>query len=954
MKFKAFSLLVGVLATGMTFAQPKLVESVKAEEGKLVIPYDKYQLDNGLTVILHEDKSDPIVHVNVTYHVGSARETPGKSGFAHFFEHMMFQGSDHVGDDQHFKIVQRAGGDMNGTTNRDRTNYFETLPSNYLETALWLEADRMGFLLDAVTKDAFENQRATVKNEKGQNYLSAPYGTLGEVTDQNLYPVGHPYSWPTIGFTDDLDSANASDLKNFFLRWYGPNNAILTIAGDFDKEATLKLVEKYFGGIKQGPTVKKQIVPRPVIPNDKYSTIEDQVFFPLTQFVYPSVPNYHRDEPALDMLASILGGGNNSLFYKNFVKTEKAIQVQVANPCFELSGEFTIVVVAYPDQTLEDTEQEIRKTLGDFEAEILRGGNIDELLLQAKAEMKTQMISGMETVGGKAGQLASWHYLLGRPFNVQDDLDRYDAVTVEDLNRVWAKYIKNKKAVITNVVPYVPAPGEKMSDFEKVSNNPLAGQKRPNPAEYEGLTYVKAEDSFDRSVQPAPADPKPAVVPEFYRTKFDNGLSVIGTQTSELPLVGMMINMSGGHIMDDKGFEDGTAMLTAMMMNEGTEGYTSEEMGAKLKKLGTFLGVDAGPSSITISMRTMEANAQESAKMLEEVLMKPRFDEKDFKRVKKQLLESIKNQRTNSSLMASKAFTNLMYGNTVLGRYYTGTYETVEKIKLEDVKRFYKESFSPNLARVVVVGSKNEAEMMPMLEFLKNWENKNIQLPEITQFPEYEGPQILLIDKPAAPQSQIRIGYLAHPYDYNGEFFKSNVMNFALGGNFSSRINMNLREEKGYTYGARSGFSGNEYPGPFSAGASVGDTVTELAVEEFMKEITNYRENGITQDELEFTKSSLLLSDILNYESSWQKGAFLDRIVRYDLPSDFIKQQEDIVTNMTKADIDKIAKEQLKTDKMVILIVGNSYFIKKKLEKLGYGKVKELDANDIKLKEFKM
>lgn len=954
MKIKAISLLFSVFALSSAFAQPKLVEKVDKEAGKLIIPYEKYVLNNGLTVILHEDKSDPIVHIDVTYHVGSARETPGKSGFAHFFEHMMFQGSDNVADDEHFKIVQSAGGDMNGTTNRDRTNYFETLPANYLETGLWLEADRMGFLLDAVTKKSFENQRSTVKNEKGQNYLSRPYGTLGEVTDQNLYPSGHPYSWPTIGFTDDLDRADENDLKNFFLRWYGPNNAILTIAGDFEKEKTLELVEKYFGGIKQGPAVKKQVLPPPVIANDKYSTIEDQIFLPLTQFVFPSIPNYHRDEAALDMLASIMGGGNNSVFYRNFIKSEKAIQAEVFNPCFELSGEFSIIIVAYPDQTLEDTEKLIRETLNEFESDVLKGSGIGELLAQSKAEMKTQIISGMESVAGKAAQLASWHYLLGRPYNVQDDLDRYDAVTVEDLNRVFAKYIKNKKAVITNVVQYIPKPGENMEDFEKASFNPFADKEVALPAEYEGLTYVKAADKFDRSKRPQPTEPRPAVVPNFYRSKLANGIDIIGTQTTEVPMVGMMINIRGGHIMDDNGFQDGTAVLTGLMMMEGTEKYTTEEFGAALKKLGTFLNISGGPNATTISMQCVQENVDASVALLEEALMRPRFSPEDFKRVKKQLLESIKDQRTNPDLIASKAFTNLMYGNTVLGRFYTGTYESVDKIKLEDVKSFYEKNFSPNITNVIIVGSKGEDEMIAKMQFLNKWENKNVEIPKITAFPQYEGPQILLIDKPAAPQSQLRIGYLANPYDYNGIFFKTNIMNFPLGGNFSSRINMNLREDKGFTYGARSGFSGSEYPGPFVASASVRTSSTDSSITEIMKEINNYKEKGISDEELEFTKSSILLSDILNYESSWQKGAFLDRIVRYDLPNDFVAQQQSIVNKMTKEEINALAKEHLKTEKMIILVVGNSYVVKKRLEKLGYGKVKELDATNINLKEFKL
>lgn len=952
---KSFLLLfvLSLIGGSLLLAQPTLVEEVKQEEGKLVIPYQKYKLNNGLTVILHEDHEDPIVHVNVTYHVGSARETPGKSGFAHFFEHMMFQGSDHVEEEEHFRIVQEAGGNMNGTTNRDRTNYFETLPANYLETALWLEADRMGFLLDAVTQKSFENQRSTVKNEKGQNYLSRPYGTLGEVTDQNLYPSGHAYSWPTIGYTDDLDRASEQDLKNFFLRWYGPNNAILIIAGDFEKENTLKMVEKYFGGIKEGPVVKKQILPRPIIPNDKYSTIEDDIFLPLTQFVYPSVPNYHRDEPALDMLAGIMGQGNNSIFYKNFIKSEKAIQAFVVNPCFELSGEFTIQVYAYPTETLEETEKLIRSTLSEFETDVLLTSAIDDKLVQAKEVMKTQIISGYESLLGKAAQLSQWHMLVGRPYNLEDELKRYDEVSKEDLIRVYNKYLKGKKAVITNVVRRTPQPGEE--DFEKKSNNPYAQANYTDPPEYAGLKYVKANDDFDRSARPKTGAPKPAIIPEYFKSKLANDISIIGTKNASLPVQYMMISIKGGHILDENGFKDGTAFLTAALMNEATENYTTEEFSAELNRLGSTIEVAVnGNDETNVFIECRPENFDATMKLLEERLLRSKITEEDFKRVKKQVLEGIKNQRTNSALIASKAFANLMYGNTVLGRFYTGTYETVDAIKLEDVKRFYTENYAPNMTNIILVGAMGEKEILSKIQFLNNWAKKEVKMPEIGAFPTYEGPQVLLIDKPAAPQSQIRIGYLAHAYDYNGIYFKSNVMNFALGGNFNSRINLNLREDKGFTYGARSNFMGSEYRGPYAAGASVRASATDSSIVEFMKEINNYRENGITDAELEFTKSAILQSDILNYETSMQKGRFLDRIVRYDLPDDFVKQQSDIVTNLTKAEIDKLAREQLKTENMVILVVGNSYVVKKRLEKLGYGKVKELDADNIKLKEFKM
>ncbi|HLK97031.1 MAG TPA: pitrilysin family protein, partial [Hymenobacter sp.] len=490
---------------------------------------------------MHEDHSDPVVHVDVTYHVGSAREEIGKSGFAHFFEHMMFQGSDHVADDEHFKIVTESGGTLNGSTNRDRTNYYETLPSNQLERALWLEADRMGFLLDAVTQKKFEIQRATVKNERGQNYDNRPYGLAGEYVAKNLFPYGHPYSWLTIGYIEDLNRVNVNDLKNFFLRWYGPNNAVLTVGGDVTPRQVVAMAEKYFGSIPRGPEVTKTKVPNPVLDKDRYVSYEDNVRFPMIQMVFPTVPTFHPDEAPLDALAEILGGGKNSLFYKNLVKNQLAVQASASHPATELAGQFALTVLPFPDKRLDSTEAIIRQTLSEFE----RRGVTDDDIAQFIATRESQIINSLASVSGKVSQLANFQTLLGTPNYLPQEFKRYRSVTKADIMRVYSQYVKGKNAVVLTVYPKGKAEIVAKPDNYTIST---AGYQAPNYG-YEGLAYTKAKDSFDRSKKPGPGANPALKVPPFWTDKMPNGLSMIGTRNDEIPTVTMLFAIKGGHLL---------------------------------------------------------------------------------------------------------------------------------------------------------------------------------------------------------------------------------------------------------------------------------------------------------------------------------------------------------------------------------------------------------------------
>jgi len=930
-------LLMTLLTAGFSYSQTKLVEKVTRQGSQLLIPYEKYLLPNGLTLIVHEDHSDPIVHVDVTYHVGSAREEVGKSGFAHFFEHMMFQGSDNVADDEHFKIVTESGGELNGSTNRDRTNYFETVPSNQLERAMWLEADRMGFLLDAVTQKKFENQRATVKNERGQNYDNRPYGLVGEYTAKNLYPYGHPYSWLTIGYIEDLNRGDVNDLKNFFLRWYGPNNAVLTVGGDVNTKDVIKLAEKYFGPIPAGPAVEKTLVPPVKLDADRYVSYEDEIRFPMLAVAYASVPRFHPDEAPLDALAEILGGGRSSLFYKNFVKSRKAVRANASNPCAELSGEFTFNIQSFPEVSLDTINALLAKTLAEFE----KRGVTDDDIAQFRATRETDIITSLSSVSGKVSQLAEFQTFASTPNYIPLELKRYASVTKEDVMRVYNQYIKGKHRVVLTVYPKGKKDIVVHPDNYTIS---MAGYQAPD-YKYKGLTYTKAKDSFDRKIKPVPGSNPVVKLPPIWKDKFANGLKIIGAKSDEVPTVTMILVLQGGHVLSAKDpGKAGIAQLTASMLNEATQKYTTEQLNKELEKLGSSIQIYAGTEEINISIQSPTKTLDATLALVEEKLFHPKFDPEDFNRLKKSQLESIANQTTQPVAIANNTFKKLLYGHSsIQGVPVIGTAKTVESITVEDVKNFYNNYFSPSVANLVIVGDVEQATIIPKLGFLRKWPAKPVSLPDLSQKQTIDKTRIYLVDKEKAAQSEIRIGYLTDlPFDATGDYYRAELANYILGDAFNSRINLNLREDKGYTYGAFSYFNSTRTPGPFQAQAGVKAAATDSSVVEFVKEITNYGKNGITDEELDFMKSSMGQRDALRYETPFQKANFIYQIAKYDLPTNFTEQQNDILKKIKREEISAIASKRLPVDKMIISVVGDKNLIKPGLEKLGY-EVIELD-----------
>ena len=900
---------------------------------QITIPHERYTLENGLTVILHKDDSDPLVHVDVTYHVGSARESVGKSGFAHFFEHMMFQGSENVADEQHFEMITAAGGDMNGTTNSDRTNYYQTIPKNHLEKVLWLESDRMGFLLDAVTQQKFENQRDTVKNERAERIDNRPYGLRSERISEALYPQGHPYSWPVIGYLDDLERVDVNDLKAFFKRWYGPNNAVLTIGGDFNTEQTKAWISQYFGPIASGPEVKA--MPKKVftLNESRYLILEDNIHLPFLQMTFPTVYARHPDEAPLDVLADILGGGKTSIFYNNLVSSGKTVQASVSHPCRELSCEFQLMALANPTSTTElnSLYKSFQDAFSDFEQ---RGVHPDDLA-RVKMSIEAGTIYSLQSTARKVSLLASGQISADKPDLVQDDIDRYNAVTTDDVMRVYRKYIKDKNRIVLSIVP-TGARTIAVSHAEYTippRNLQTLGDSTDTEVADNNISHSPSK--FDRSKIPKEG-PAPVVkVPDFWEMKFQTNTPILGVTTPETPTVSLSISLEGGPLLDPIE-KAGLASMTAQMMNESSQSRSSVELANELAILGSDISFSVSGRFTTIYLSSLTKNLPQTIQILREKLFTPGFLEADFNQLKQRSLQVMQQQLKNSNVLARRTRSAILYGaDNRLSLPDNGSFSTLQNISLDDVKKFYTQYYNPAKANIVVVGDIQQSGVNTILASLNDWQPKQYSIPAYSDFPEYPSSSIYLVDKPGAVQSVIDIIKRSLPYDAAGEFFKMRLMNFPLGGNFNSRINLNLREDKGFTYGASSYFSGGKTLGSFSAGGDFNALYTIESIEELFEEISEYREQGPNPDELALLKTAFTQGDALKYETPGSKARFLRHLLVHNLAKDYTDEQLNVINSISAETLTQLAKVHLDLNDMQIVVVGDAASLKPKLEALG-------------------
>jgi zinc protease len=794
----------------------------------------------------------------------------------------------------------------------------------------------MGFLLDAVTQQKFEIQRATVKNERGQNFDNRPYGLVNEKVSQALYPYGHPYSWPTIGYMKDLDRVNVDDLKRFFLRWYGPNNAVLTVAGDVDPTQVVKLAEKYFGPIPRGPEVKPQAKTPLKLDADRYISYADNVKYPMINMSLPTVPSGHPDELPLDLLAEIIGGGKTSILYQSLVKTNIALQANAFNPCQELAGSFVLQAVPQPGKSLAEIEKLLRDAIAQFEKRGVTDSDVERFRNKTEADM----IQSLTSVSGKASKLAYYYSFRNNPDYIREELKQLQKLKKEDVIRVYNQYLKNKPAVILSVYEKGKKDVAREDNFiPKISSDETGAEG----ADYKNLKYVKAVDSFDRSAKPRPGSNPVVKLPLYWQETWSNGMRLIGAEDNDLPTVSMLITMPAGHAAETKE-NAGIAQILAGLLGQSTEKYAAEQKTEMLEKLGSELSFSADRENLYIKVFSLKKNLSATLQLFEENLFHPRFDSAEFRTEKSQLLAAITNESTRGSSIAGNVYNKLLYGDHIFAIPVNGTTESVGKISLADVRAFYRKHVVPSLASAVVVGQVSKDEITGLLAGLRSWDGK---APETVNYPEppvIEKTRIYFVHKENAPQSDIRIGYLSLPYDADGEFYKCGLMNYVLGGNFNSRINIKLREVRGFTYGANTGFSGSKFRGPFTAAAGVKAEKTDSALADFFDEMLLFRNSGISEEELLFTKSSRGQQDALKYETPFKKAAFLQRVNDYNLDRNFVDRQNSILQQITKGEIDAYAKRYLPVEKMVVVVVGDRSKVFEPLKRLGY-EIVETDPN---------
>jgi len=907
MRLRRLAMLLIALASFQLSARAASIEVPE-------LAFQKFTLANGLTLIVHEDHKAPIVAVNIWYHVGSKNEKPGKTGFAHLFEHLMFNGSENFNDD-YFKVLEKLGAtDLNGTTNEDRTNYFQNVPVTALDTVLWMESDRMGHLLGVIDKARLDEQRGVVQNEKRQGE-NEPYGRVWELMQTAAYPKGHPYSWTVIGSMEDLGAASLDDVKEWFKTYYGPQNATLVVAGDVKPEDVKARVERYFGDIPPGPPIAKHTTWIAKRTGEHRETLEDRVPQARVYKVWNTPEWGSRDDGSLNLVATLLASGKTSRLYKRLVYDDQlATDVSADQAAAEIGSTFQIQATAPPGGDFGRLERALDEEIARF----LRGGPTAAELERAKTDRLAAFVRGVERIGGFGGKsdvLAQSQVWGGRPDYYRDRLGQLQAASTAD---VWdaAKRWLTDGVYVLEVHPF------------------------PELAAAKG-------GGVDRKTRPTPGAAPEGRLPAFQRASLPSGLKLIVAERHDVPVVRLNLMVDAGYASDQLA-APGTAKLAGDMLDEGTQTRSALEISDELQQLGAQLATRSDLDSTSVTLTALRANLEPSLALFADVALHPSFSQRDFERLRKLQLAAIAQEGSEPFGMALRVLPRFIYGS---GHAYalpltgSGYAASVEKLTRDDVARWHATWFKPGNATLIVVGNTTLAEIRPKLESaFAGWAAGAVPKKPVSAVePKAQG-IVYLYDRPGALQSTILFGHAAPPRA-NPQEIAQEVMNTVLGGQFIARLNMNLREDKHWSYGSGSFFWDARGPRPFLGYAPVQTDKTKESLQELVKELRGIRgEKPVTADELAAAKNGLTLTLPGRWETSGAVLGSIAEIVRFGFDDSYY----DGYANKVRAvDLPAVAtaSQVIQPDKLVWVIAGDRAKIEPGLRELGLGTVKIIDAD---------
>jgi zinc protease len=886
------------------------------------IKFEKYKLQNGLVVILSEDHRLPLVAVNLWYHVGPVYEKQGRTGFAHLFEHMMFQGSQHVGEKAHIRYLEAAGAsDINGTTDFDRTNYYETLPSNQLELALWLESDRMGFLLETLDGAKLANQRDVVRNERRENTENEPYQLPEEQLTQALYPAGHPYHGNVIGSHADIEAARLDDVREFFRQYYTPNNASLVIVGDFDPRTVRATVEKYFGPIPSGPAVPPVTATTPPITQEKRLVMNDKVELPRVYMAWVTAPIFKPGDAETGMMARVLGSSKSSRLYKKLVYEKQIAQdVHAEQYPLLLGSLFYLYATCKPGVKPEVVEQAINEELASLRKQAPSHQEMD----RARNVIQSAKVEELERLQGVANRLNTYNHFTGNPGLLGWDLARYDMVTPNDLQDLVRTTLADNKRVVMYVV-----------NGEKTINDV------PKTAEEEKSSKVAALNIPGqdwRKTPPAPGPMSKLALPVPEQFTMSNGLTVLLTEQHNLPVVAARLVAVGGG-GDNPADKPGLAGFTAAMLTEGTARRSALQVADDIDQAGATLTTGSTADEAFVATQALKRNADADFDIFADVILHPAFGEKDIERLRNQRLTSLLQLNDEPFELATRVGLRAIYGaKHPYGYPQLGSDASLKSISRADLEKFWSSDFTPGNAALVIAGDVSDTEARALAnKYFGSWKagGQRSKPPEFTADLQRT---ILLVDKPGSAQTAVAVATLGAPRS-TPDYALLEVANAALGGLFSSRINMNLREKNGYTYGAFSWFGYHRGPGPFVIFTSLRTDTTSPAIREIFKEVDGIRAAPLSPQELTLAKDYNSRSLAGYFETTPKTVETTAGLFTYGLPVDYYRTLPAKIDAVTAGDVQRVANQYFVPGRMLVVAVGDRAKIEDGLKNLSLGKV---------------